>query len=89
MRSRDTDQMIKVSKAMKVLKRESTSGKCQLTWSDGERKFDGRKAAFSVGFDCLLFTEANSATCLDCLRAGNVEIRLRCCGEVLGRGRGP
>lgn len=46
MRSRDTDQMIKVSKAMKVLKREGTSGKCQLTWSARGRKFGGRKAAF-------------------------------------------
>jgi hypothetical protein len=51
MRSRDTDQMIRVSEGNEgYKKREGTPGKCQLTCSEGEKKFGGRKAAFSVWF---------------------------------------
>jgi hypothetical protein len=73
---------------MKSIKERRQVLECQLTWSDGERKFDGRKAAFPVCL-WLLVVYGNKQCNLSRLpQSGNVEIRLRYCGEVLGRGPG-
>jgi hypothetical protein len=56
---------------MKDIKRErARPGSANLPVPKEKRSLVVEKQRFPFGFDCLLLTEANRATCLDCLKAG-------------------